>query len=170
MKDKNKAMDKGDNNQQNATISPATGLTPQQEQACILLASGESYTATAQRLNINRGTLYKWQLSLPFQCFYNQQCSNYKAEVRNAIFGLHALAVSTVKELINNGSEATRLKASVWLLEKIGAVEVGNTDVREILKERCYRQVHDNKLTVALSNDAYRRTLKEFGLNERADD
>lgn len=168
MREKKNAPTEGNKIEQNATISPATGLTPQQEQACILLASGESYTATAQRLNINRGTLYKWQESLPFQCFYNQQCSDYKAEVRNALFGLHSEAVETVRELMQTGGEATRLKAAIWLLEKVEAVEVGATDVREVLKARHTEQV-STLPTTSLNEKDYRQALKKLGLSERID-
>ena len=168
MRERKTAPTEGNKSEQNTTISPATGLTPQQEQACILLASGESYTATAQRLNINRGTLYKWQESLPFQCFYNQQCSDYKAEVRNALFGLHSEAVETVRELMQTGGEATRLKAAIWLLEKVEAVEVGATDVREVLKAQHTEPIFDLP-TTSLNDKAYRQALKELGLSEKAD-
>ena len=168
MRERKTAPTEGNKSEQNTTISPATGLTPQQEQACILLASGESYTAVAQRLNINRGTLYKWQDLLPFQCFYNQQCSDYKAEVRNALLGLHAEAVDTVRELMNNGGEATRLKAAIWLLERVEAVEVGATDVREVLKAQHTEPIFDLPKT-SLNDKAYRQALKDLGLSEKAD-
>ena len=165
MRERKTAPTEGNKSEQNTTISPATGLTPQQEQACILLASGESYTAVAQRLNINRGTLYKWQDLLPFQCFYNKQCSDYKAEVRNALLGLHAEAVDTVKELMHNGGEATRLKAAIWLLVKIEAVEVGATDVRAVLKAQHTEPIFDLQ-TTSLNVKAYRQALKDMGLSE----
>lgn len=168
MRERKTAPTEGNKSEQNTTISPATGLTPQQEQACILLASGESYTAVAQRLNINRGTLYKWQDLLPFQCFYNKQCSDYKAEVRNALLGLHAEAVDTVRELMNNGGEATRLKAAIWLLERVEAVEVGATDVREVLKAQHTEPIFDLPKT-SLNDKAYRQALKDLGLSEKAD-
>ena len=167
MRERKTAPTEGNKSEQNTTISPATGLTPQQEQACILLASGESYTAVAQRLNINRGTLYKWQDLLPFQCFYNQQCSDYKAEVRNALLGLHAEAVDTVRELMNNGGEATRLKAAIWLLERVEAVEVGATDVRDVLKaQHTNSTVLDMWESNQLDERAYKRALKEYGLSD----
>lgn len=40
-------------------VSTITGLTPIQEQAAILLANGESVTAVANKLNINRMTIPK---------------------------------------------------------------------------------------------------------------
>ena len=159
MKDSNKS-------EQKATVSPATGLTPQQEQACILLASGESYTTVAERLGIHRGTLYKWQDSLPFRCFYNKQCSDYKAEVKNALLGLHNEAVATVKELLQTGGEATRLKAAMWLLEKVEAVDVGASDVREALKRQATQSRWSDDDWVTFDKRAYQQSLKEFGLSD----
>ena len=160
MKDSNKS-------EQKATVSPTTGLTPQQEQACILLASGESYTTVAERLGINRGTLYKWQDSLPFRCFYNKQCSDYKSEVKNALLGLHNEAVATVRELLHTGGEAIRLKAAIWLLEKVEAVEVGATDIRAKLKEQhTTSTVLDIWDSGVLDERAYKRALKEYGLSD----
>lgn len=164
MRERKTAPTEGNKSEQNTTISPATGLTPQQEQACVLLASGESYTATAQRLNINRGTLYKWQEMLPFQCFYNQQCSDYKAEVRNALLGLHAEAVNTVRELMHNGGEATRLKAAIWLLEKVEAVKVNGTNIRTVLRERYTEHISDDYSR--FNEYCYQEALKEFGLED----
>ncbi len=156
----------GNNIEQKATLSPITGLTPQQEQACILLASGESYTATAERVGVNRGTLYKWQENLAFQCFYNQQASDYQAEVKNALLGLHSEAIATVRELLHTGGEATRLKTALWLLEKVEALEVGATDVREVLKERYTEQAAWDLPTSHLNDKAYRKALKEMGLSD----
>lgn len=167
MSKKSTAQIEGNKNEQIVTISPATGLTPQQEQACVLLASGESYTATAQRLNVSRGTLYKWQVSLAFQCYYNQQVKDYQAEVKNGLLGLHSEAVDTVRELMKTAGEATRLKAAIWLLERVEAVDVGVTDVRELLKNKHYKKKWDLGLDDGyLDTRAYNAELEELGLSD----
>lgn len=165
MNKKKTCSTESNNIEQNATISPTTGLTPQQEQACVLLASGESYTATAQRLGVNRGTLYKWQDNIAFQCFYNQQVKDYQAEVKNALLGLHSEAVETVRELLHTGGEQTRLKTALWLLEKIEAVEVGATDVREELRTQHTEPIFDLPQT-SFNVKAYRQALKTMGLSD----
>ena len=102
---------------------------------------------------------------MPFQCFYNTQCNDYKAEVRNALLGLHSEAVDTVRELMQNGGEATRLKAAMWLLEKVEAVEVGATDVKEALKAQHTEPIFDIP-TASLNEKTYRQALKDWGLSE----
>lgn len=157
----------GNKNEQKTTKSEQTGLTPIQEQACMMLASGEGFTTVAEKLSLNRGTLYKWQQNTAFICYYNQQCQDYKSEVKNALLGLHNQAVATVRELMTTGNESTRLKAALWLLEKVEAVEVGDTNVRAVLKARCTHGFENwGELTPQLDKSEYKRALKEYGLSE----
>lgn len=151
--------------EQKTTINKATGLTPQQEQACVLLASGENYTAVAEALNINRGTLYRW-LQLPtFECYYNSQCKEYQDEVKNSVLGLHQQAIATLTEAMTHGSESSRLRASIWILEKVATMKIGATDIRLVLQEQCSSGVFDFQLT-QFNECAYKNKLKEYGLSE----
>lgn len=57
--------------QQNPTETTLeSGLTPIQEQAAIMLASGENITSVSEKLNLNRSTIYQWQQKITFQCFF----------------------------------------------------------------------------------------------------
>lgn len=158
-------MEKDNKIEQKATISPETGLTPQQEQACVMLASGEGYTAVATKLGINRGTLYRWQDNLAFRCFLNRQCRDYRDEVKNGLIGLHSEAVRAIKELLNSGSEATRLKAAVWVIERVVGVEVEETDIRKVLRDKATVMGWEEE-TVVFNKEAYKKSLKEYGLSE----
>ncbi|WP_314311634.1 phBC6A51 family helix-turn-helix protein [Hoylesella saccharolytica] len=159
-------MDKKNRIEQKATISPTTGLTPQQEQACILLASGESVTDVADKLSLNRGTLYKWQQNKAFECYYNKQCQEYKNEVKNGLLGLHQQAVATIKQLITIGSEVTRLKAATWVLDKVEAIEVGETNIRRVLKEQCTTTNNGWGDFTNFDEKEYNKQLKVLGLDE----
>lgn len=151
--------------QQKPTISPTTGLTPQQEQAAIMLASGENLTGVARQLNLNRSTLYEWQENTAFQCFYNQQCQEHQQAVKNALFGLHSTAIDTLTDLLSNGNENTRLKASMWLLERVANTEVGETNIRAVLREKC---THDDlDINWAKLNEGeYKAELRRYGLSD----
>lgn len=160
-------MEADNKNEQKTTKSNVTGLTPLQEQACMMLASGEGITAVAEKLSLNRGTLYKWQHYMAFQCFYNQQCQDYKSEVKNALMGMHAQAIATVGELLETGNESTRLKAAMWLLEKVEAVEVGDTDIRAVLKAQCSHSLDDwGDFAPQLNEREYKKALNYYGLSE----
>lgn len=151
--------------QQKPTISPTTGLTPQQEQAAIMLASGENLTGVARQLNLNRSTLYEWQENTAFQCFYNQQCQEHQQAVKNALFGLHSTAIDTLTDLLNNGNENTRLKASMWLLERVANTEVGKTNIRAVLREKCTH--NDMDINWAKLNEGeYKAELRRYGLSD----
>ena len=152
--------------QQKPTLSPLTGLTPQQEQAAIMLASGENLTAVARQLNLNRSTLYDWQENTAFQCFYNQQCQDHKEAVKNALFGLYGQAIDTLTDLLTNGNENTRLKASIWLLERVASVEVGDTRLREVLKKKCTHDQSGRYDLNTLNEQEYRSELQRYGLSE----
>jgi malate/lactate dehydrogenase len=154
-----------DRNRQKATISEITGLTPQQEQACVMLASGEGFTAVADKLNLNRGTLYKWLQHPAFQCYFNRQCQDYIDEVKNGLLGLHTQAITTIKTILEKGSEAARLKTAMWLVEKVEAVRVGNTDIREMLRRKCSHTIFDTGSDVILDEQEYNDALEELGLN-----
>lgn len=152
-------------NAQKSTINKATGLTPQQEQACIMLASGESYTAVAERLDINRGTLYKWQSLPTFECYYNLQCKDYKDGVKNGLLGLHKQAMDTIAELMVSGNENTRLRASMWVIDKVCDIKIGEVDVRGVLQKQCTSDIFDFDLN-KFNERAYQGKLKEYGLSE----
>jgi hypothetical protein len=153
--------------QQNPTLSSVTGLTPQQEQACILMASGDSLTAVARQLKINRSTLYEWQNNMAFKCYYNQQCQEHQQEVKNALLGLHKQAIDTLTDLLTTGSENTRLKAAMWLLERVISVEAGDTDIREVLKRQNTHPTIDlEDLNSSFDMIGYKRDLKLYGLSE----
>lgn len=159
-------MTKQNKKEQNVTKSTITGLTPQQEQACILLASGENITNVAEKLSLNRGTLYRWQQDKAFECFYNKQCQDYKDEVKNGLLGLHQQAITTIKQIIKTGGEVSRLKAAMWVLDKVEAIEVGETSIKRALKDQCTTTVEDWADFSKLDEDKYKSTLKAYGLDE----
>lgn len=137
-------------------IDHQTGLTPTQEQAAILLASGETLTAVAEKVNVNRSTIYKWQALITFQCFFNRQCADYRANLRNGLFGLADEALTAIRNSLHSDNESVRLKAAMWLTEKIELADTGQTDVKEALKAK------NTKNTLA---DWSMSTFDEVGFN-----
>ena len=128
------------------------------------MASGESMTAVADKVGINRSTLYEWQKDMAFQCFYNRQCKDYQAEITNGVMSLHKTALDTVKSLLLEGNDNTRLKAAFWVLDKVAAMNVGQTDLREAVKAECtVRWTNDIKLE-SFDSNKFNEIMDGYGL------
>lgn len=144
-------------------INPETGLTPQQEQAAMMLATGETITAVAAKLNLNRCTLYEWQKLLPFQCFLNKQAADYRDNLKNGLYALASDALQTIRDSLHSTNEANRLKAAMWLVERVSDANTGETDVREAIRARCTHDVFEVDSTL-FDEDEYNNALQWYGL------
>ena len=150
--------------QQKTTKSVETGLSSIQEQTAILLASGESITAVAEKMNVNRSTIYQWQTMLTFQCFFNQQKKDIREELKSGIFMLGDMAMNTLKDCLHSENEQVRLKASLAILEKIENATIGDCDARAILKEKATYDDELNWGSAYLHEEEYQKLLNENGL------
>ena len=151
-------MDTNSNkNRQNRTSS---GLTPIQEQAAILMASGERITSIAERLQLNRSTIYEWMDVLTFQCFYNKQCENNKKKLKAGLFGLQKKAIEAIKESLESSDPSIKLKAATWLVERLSDTSIGETDPANIIKERC-------RVWGGYNEEKFSRLLEAYNLQEQ---
>ena len=147
-------------------VNTQTGLTPIQEQAAILLASGDSFTAVAEKVSVNRSTLYKWQMQITFQCFFNQQCKEYKDNLKNGLFGLADEALSAIRDCLHSDNEATRLKAAMWVTDKVELSEVGNSDLKQAIRAKhTTSSLNDWGDLSTFDEKAYKTELRQLGLN-----
>lgn len=150
--------------QQNPTLLVKTGLTPVQEQTAILLASGENITSVAEKLNLNRSTIYQWQEMLTFQCFFNQQKQDIQEMMRCEIFSLGEMALKTLKDCLNSDNESVKLKASLAILEKIESASIGITNARDELRKMATYDPMEWVAEKRFDEDEYEKLLKENGL------
>lgn len=156
------------NMQQKPTLSEETGLTPVQEQTAILLASGESISSVAEKLNLNRSTIYQWQEILTFQCFFNQQKQDIRESIRNEIFKIGKNAVKVLKDCMESNDEKLRLKASLEVIDRIESASIGEYNVRKILKEEAtYKPLDIDLNAPVLDEEKYVELLEEYGLNPK---
>lgn len=153
-----------DKKQQNPTESILeSGLTPIQEQAAIMLASGENITGVAEKLNLNRSTIYEWQRKITFKCFFNFQRQEAKDTLKNGLAGLYKAALEAVKGCLASENESIRLKTAMWVISKIEDAPVEDTDVREVLKREASKDMlsWDTKI---FDEREYQKLLAENGL------
>lgn len=147
------------------TISQSTGLTPTQEQAATLLASGVSVTDVASQLEVSRAAIYLWQKQTTFKCFFNSQCSEARSTLLGGLYGLASEALQTIRESLQSQNEQVRLKAAMWITDKLQSIEIKETDVITAIKDEVtYSQWGD--LTPDFHEDEYRARLRELGIKE----
>lgn len=147
-------------------VNKTTGLTPLQEQAIVLLLSGNNVTSVANQLSIDRGTIYLWQEKENFQAFYNGLQKKIKFETESGLMGMYNDAIQSVKNCLNSDNEQVRLKAAIWLIEEIKIKQIGHSDPRILIKGKC---TEDNigidiDLYTRLNESKYQRLLKENNL------
>lgn len=142
-----------------AVISPDTGLTAQQEKCAVLLASGIRITDVAKAIGASRGTLYRWQNQVAFQCFYNLMKQDVKNYVEGSVLELHSQALDGIKASLSSDNEAIKLRASMWVIEKINQMQVGSTDVRSALK------IQSNIEASWGSETRYKKALEDAGID-----
>lgn len=156
-----------DKTQQNPTgkntVNPQTGLTPLQEQAAMMLATGETITAVAAKLNVNRCTIYEWQRLITFQCFLNKQADDYRESLKNGLFGLASDALQTIRDCLHSTNEGNRLKVAMWLIERVNNTDTGQTDAREAIREQCTNDImgFDGNY---FDEKGYNKALQYYGL------
>ena len=79
---------------------------------------------------------------------------------------MHQQAIATMGQLMTNGNEATRLKAAMWVLEKVEAIEIGDTNIRQVLKDQCTTTTDNWADFTQLNEKEYKRQLKAYGLDD----
>lgn len=150
-------------------VSSVTGLTPTQERACSLLASGAKTAEVAQKLDVPEQTIYLWQKQTTFVCYYNKQRSVIKNAAVQSLFGLMDEAVTAIRESLNSTNESVRLKAASYIIDKLQNVEVGKTDIVEAVRaEATYADTEGWGITENVFHESeYRDRLKELGVQEQ---
>ena len=150
-------------------VSSVTGLTPTQERACSLLASGAKTAEVAQKLDVPEKTLYLWQKQTTFVCYYNKQHSVIKDTAVQSLFGLMDEAVTAIRESLNSTNESVRLKAASYIIDKLQNVEVGKTDIVEAVRaEATYSDTEGWGITENVFHDCeYRDRLQDLGVKEQ---
>lgn len=147
-------------------ISSVTGLTPTQEKACSLLASGAKTTDVAQQLDVPEQTLYLWQKQTTFVCYYNKQRSVIKNAAVQSLFGLMDEAVTAIRESLTSTNENVRLKAATYIVDKLQGLEIGKTNIVEAVRaEATYPDM--GGWGSDFHESEYRNRLKELGVQEQ---
>ena len=145
-------------------IDKTTGLTPIQERCAVMLASGTTITDIAKELGLDRGTLYQWLKKITFQCYFNQLRSNIQQNLTGRMFELHSSGMEAIEKCLTSDNEGIRLKAAMWVFEKLTELKIGEGDARKVLEKECTHTGILEGWDTHLDSEEYQRRLKEEGL------
>lgn len=147
--------------------SGVTGLTPQQERAAIMLASGSSVLSVAEELKVSRGTIYEWRRLITFRCYVNEQSKDYVDTIKGGVMSLADEAIAAIRDSLHSENEATRLKAAMWVADKAKDYQVGETNAVEAVKKECTTAMFSG-WDEQLDEGVYKQKLKELGLKDNS--
>ncbi len=152
-------------------VHPDSGLTALQEKCAILLASGIRITDAAQQIGTSRASIYRWMEEAAFLCYYNLMKQEVQAYVEGALLDLHQKALDGIKASLDSTKEEVRLKASMWVVEKVSQIPIGETSVRKVLKQKAALETRredlwDNVGWEAAKDATYKQSLLDAGLDE----
>lgn len=99
------------------------GLTPKQEEAAALLAIGTSIAEVGRKVGVNRNTVYEWLRTPAFATYFKKQLRDVRREIRGKLSAMAEEATETLKTLMDEGGEQSRLKAATYILDRLAEDE-----------------------------------------------
>lgn len=144
-------------------VSNQIGLTAIQEKCAVMLAAGASITEVAGALHIDRGTIYCWKKKVTFTCYLNRLQKESKDILQGNLFELQGQALQALKDSLASDNESVKLKAAVWLIERLASIEVGGSEPKEVIKRICSEPYWDDS-AVFVNERKYKAMLLEEGL------
>lgn len=144
-----------------------TGLTPIQEDAVNMLVAGDSIATIADKLGVSTRTICEWQESLTFQCYYNKQCKNVKANLKDSLLAMHKKALAALTGCMESENEMVKLKSATWLIEKISSFTYGNGNPVGVIREQCYEKGLWSEEPI-FDEEKFEKRLAENGLKLEA--
>ena len=103
-------------------------LNEKQITAINMLASGKKIEDVAKELNLNINTIYRWKKTRKFKIALREQQNLIFNEITLRFCEMGTEAINTIYNIMKNGtSENIRLKASMFIVDKIIQVENNET-------------------------------------------
>ena len=111
-------------------------LEPQQQQALVLLASGQGVDEISDTLKIHRTTLWRWRKQPEFVARWNQMVQQGKEKQIQLLLELQQQALHVLKDCLSSENELLRFKAAIAIVDKVGAMPDGSVYPDEILHKQ----------------------------------
>lgn len=152
--------------QSKIAVSTATGLTPTQEEACTLLASGSTVTDVATKLAVSRTAIYEWQKQTTFKVFFNKQRSIIQSNTLQGLFGMAVDAIQAIRNSLNSNDEKIRFKAATYIVDKLQSIEIGQTDIFKAIRGEATHSTWGD-LEDKVDPQEYKELCREYGVKEQ---
>lgn len=146
-------------------INKETGLTPTQEKAAQLLAEGKSIEECTKELKIKPFDLYQWETKPAFKAYCNRLALNQKKNTAQEVYSLYNDAIKAMKESLKSENESVRLKTAMYIIEKVEKREIGNHDIRDVLKKKATNDPFQFERNLVFNKEKYEQLLRENGLS-----
>lgn len=103
-------------------------LNEKQINAINMLASGKTIEDVAKELNLNINTIYRWKKNNSFKYALRDQQNQFFNNISIELNKLGTEAIGVLKDMMENAtSESIKLKASMFIIDKIIQVEDNET-------------------------------------------
>lgn len=98
-------------------LPETSALTPAQQRAAIMHASGVSMAAIARKLHVNTRTVYNWYERAEFRTFVDALRAAVLDRAFARIVSTTIKAASTLAKLLDSADEAIQLKAATTVID-----------------------------------------------------
>lgn len=116
------------------------GISPVQEKAAHLLATGMKVQDVAESISVNRTTIWIWKKDPDFIVLMNNLRNEYRDSCRSAIWSLHSDAEETLKKSFSANSESVALRAALAILARVEVLTEAETDAELIKAEKAEKE------------------------------
>jgi len=144
------------------------GLTPDQEDAAMLIASGMAIQDVAEELDVHRSTVWRWRQLETFQAYLNSLRREAKLDALDRLLSLQAKALETVRRVMEEGNDSSALNAARYVLEQAEEVQVASADPRDIVRTLHttdgYSEMLEQMNNGTFDEQGYRERCEELGL------
>lgn len=123
------------NTQQNSTFQDY-GLTKSQHDAAVLLIQGYSKKEVAEKLNVDRGTLYNWYKKLNFSLYYNSLYNEILRESESKLVSLFSKSFQVIEGALDSDDTRIKTKTAFWLLDKFESKKMRISSLKEEIKRQ----------------------------------
>lgn len=107
-----------------------SGLTVTQERVAMGLAMGKPIAEISREVNVPSSTIYLWRQQAAFSTYYKRLQREVVREIRGQLAELRDAALDTLKKMLNDGGEQTKLKAACYILDYMTGDQRENKKMR----------------------------------------